>query len=88
MKLTLETSIQQNKNILASDIDGDKVMMSIENSEYYGLGLSGSFIWDQLETTITINDLVNCVIVKYNVSKEKCFNDILPFLENLHEKDL
>ena len=88
MKLTEKTIIQRNTDILASDIDGEKVMMSIQQGEYYGLGKTGSFIWDHIEQPISINDLVDLITEKYEVSKEQCLNDIMPFLNDLAEKQL
>ena len=88
MKLTEQTIIQRNNDILASDIDGEKVMMSIQQGEYYGLGKSGSFIWDNIEQPITIKDLADLITEKYEVSKAQCLNDIMPFLNDLAEKKL
>jgi len=88
MKINLETIIQQNKDILTSNIDGEKVMMSIRFGEYYGLGKIGSFIWDHIEEPIKISDLVNLITKKYEVDEEKCFNDIVPFLTDLLKKEL
>ena len=88
MKLTEQTIIRRNPDILASDIDGEKVMMSIQQGEYYGLGKSGSFIWDNIEQPITIKDLADLITEKYEVNKEQCLQDILPFLNDLAEKKL
>jgi len=88
MKLTKQTIIQRNNDILASDIDGEKVMMSIQQGEYYGLGKTGSFIWDNIEQPITIKDLADLITEKYEVSKAQCLNDIMPFLNDLAEKKL
>ncbi|MEE4196497.1 MAG: lasso peptide biosynthesis PqqD family chaperone [Bacteroidales bacterium] len=88
MKLTENNIIQRNNDILASDIDGEKVMMSIQQGEYYGLGKTGSFIWDNIEKPITIKDLADLITEKYEVSREKCLQDILPFLNDLAEKKL
>jgi len=88
MKLTKQTIIQRNNDILASDIDGEKVMMSIQQGEYYGLGKTGSFIWDNIEQPITIKDLADLITEKYEVNKEQCLQDILPFLNDLAEKKI
>ena len=88
MKLTEETIIQRNPDILASDIDGEKVMMSIQQGEYFGLGKTGSFIWDHIEQPISIKKLVDLITEKYEVSKAQCLNDIMPFLNDLAEKKL
>lgn len=86
--INLHTVIQRNKEILASDLDGEKVMMSIEKGEYYGLGKTGTFIWDNIEESIKIADLIKLIIEKYNVDKNQCFEDIAPFLKDLAEKEL
>jgi len=88
MKLTEQTIIRRNNDILASDIDGEKVMMSIQQGEYYGLGKTGSFIWDHIEQPISIKKLVDLITEKYEVSKAQCLNDIMPFLNDLAEKKL
>ena len=88
MKLTEETIIQRNPDILASDIDGEKVMMSIQQGEYYGLGKTGSFIWDHIEQPISIKELADLITEKYEVGREQCLQDILPFLNDLEEKKL
>jgi hypothetical protein len=88
MKITLNTSIQRNPDILASDLDGEKVMMSIQKGEYYGLGKTGTFIWDHIEKPIPIKDLIALITEKYHVSEENCQKDILPFLTDLLEKEL
>lgn len=88
MKINLETTIQQNKDILTSTIDGEKVMMSIRFGEYYGLGMTGSFIWDHIEKPIKVSELINLITEKYAVEGEKCFDDIAPFLNDLLEKEL
>lgn len=88
MKFTLDTLIQRNNEILASDLDGEKVMMSIKFGEYYGLGKTGSFIWDNIEKQIKINDLIGLIVEKYDVKKEDCLKDITPFLNDLLEKEL
>lgn len=86
--LTPDSTIQRNTEILAGDIDGEKVMMSIENSEYYGLGKTGSFIWDNIENPIKVGELVDKITRRYNVSREECIRDTMPFLTDLLVKEL
>lgn len=88
MKITLETTIQRNTEILTSDLDGEKVMMSIKRGEYYGLGKTGTFIWNNIDDPIKISDLVAMITKKYNVDKNQCFEDISPFIIDLIEKEL
>lgn len=88
MSITLETKIKRNEDILASDLDGEKVMMSIQKGEYYGLGKTGTFIWDRIHEPIKIKELIDLIVEKYDVSKDQCFLDIKPFITDLIEKQL
>jgi len=88
IELNEDTNIKRNEDILASDLDGEKVMMSIQKGEYYGLGKTGTFIWDNIQEPILISDLVHLITEKYSVSKEQCLKDIIPFLTDLVEKEL
>ncbi|HAF31144.1 MAG TPA: lasso peptide biosynthesis PqqD family chaperone [Bacteroidales bacterium] len=88
MKITVETIIQRNNDILASDLDGEKVMMSIKKGEYYGLGKTGTFIWDNIEKPIKISDLIHMITEKYKIDETQCLNDITPFMNDLIEKEL
>ncbi len=87
-KITPDTIIQRNNEILTSDLDGEKVMMSIKRGEYYGLGKTGTFIWDNIDEPVKISDLVAMITEKYNVDRNQCFEDILPFITDLIEKEL
>lgn len=88
MKITPNTIIHRNNDILTSDLDGEKVMMSIQRGEYYGLGKTGTFIWDHINEPIAIKDLVSLITEKYKVDKNNCFEDIAPFIIDLIEKEL
>jgi Coenzyme PQQ synthesis protein D (PqqD) len=86
--ITLDTIIQRKIDVLTSDLDGEKVMMSIEKGEYYGLGKTGTFIWDNIENPIKIMALIDLITENYIINKNKCFADIAPFIMDLIEKEL
>jgi len=88
IEITLDTIIQRKIDILTSNLDGEKVMMSIEKGEYYGLGKTGTFIWDNIENPIKIKVLIELITKNYNIDKNKCFDDIAPFIMDLIEKEL
>ena len=88
IEITLDSIIQRKTDILTSDLDGEKVMMSIEKGEYYGLGKTGTFIWDNIENPIKISTIVDMITKNYNIDKNKCFADIAPFIMDLVEKEL
>ncbi len=88
MKINNNSKLIRNNEILASEMDGETVMMSIENSEYYSLSKIGTVIWGILETEITFSKLIDILTEKYNVERNICENDTLEFLENSIKKNV
>jgi len=83
--ITTETTISQIEEIVASDIDGETVMMSIENGEYYGLDDIGSRIWELIEKPVRVSDLIDTLLERFDVDRETCEKDVLKFLNELNE---
>jgi hypothetical protein len=86
--IDLNTTIKRNPELVSSDIDGEKVMMSIESGEYFGLDPVGSRIWELIENPIKIEKLVEVLLDEFEVIKEQCELDTLDFLNQLQEKNL
>ena len=53
---------QQQGNIV-SDMDGEKVMLSIQSGKYYNLGKLGGEIWELMKEPISIEALVATLLV-------------------------
>jgi hypothetical protein len=75
-------------DLLYNEIDGEVVMLSIENSEYYGMDKVGSRIWELLEQPFTFKELVAKLIEEYEVSDQQCTMDTLAFINKLTDKKL
>ena len=87
-KISKESMIKQTDDIVASEIDGETVMMSIENGQYYGLDLIGSHIWELIKTPIKVSDLINTLLEKYDVDGDTCQRDVLAFLNDLNQDNI
>ena len=83
-----ETILQRKSELLFNEIDGEVVMLSIENSEYYGMDKVGSRIWELLEQPVSFKVLVAKLMEEYEVSKQQCAEDTLAFLKKLTDKNL
>lgn len=83
-----DTIIQRRNDLLFNEIDGEVVMLSVENSEYYGMNRVGSYIFQQLEDPLTFHNLVEIISKKYEVNKEQCFTSTYSFVLKLLDKDL
>jgi hypothetical protein len=82
------TVLHRKHDLLFNQIDGEVVMLSLENSEYYGMDKVGSRIWELLEHPLTLKDLVGKLMDEYTVSEEQCTRETLAFINKLKDKAL
>ena len=75
--------IRRNPDLLAVEMDGDLVMMSIERGEYFGVGGIGTRIWELLEQPRTFDGLVEAICAEYDVAETTCRADAAGFLDQL-----
>jgi hypothetical protein len=83
-----DTLLQRKPGLLFNEIDGEVVMLSIENSEYYGMDKVGSRIWQLLEKPVHFRELVAALMDEYEVSEEQCTAETLAFLKKITDKKL
>ncbi|PYZ96967.1 PqqD family protein [Alteribacter lacisalsi] len=86
--ITLLHRVAQKPGNIVSDMDGEKVMLSVKNGKYYNLGQMGGVIWDRIEEPVLIGDLVNSLLSEYEVEEDLCREQVTSFLEKLAEEDL
>ena len=82
------TRITRNPNLIAGNMDGEVVMMSIQRGNYYGLGEVGSHIWEKLQTPVTVSTLCNSLINEYEIDQSTCETEVARFLQQLLDEDL
>lgn len=87
-KITSSSVVVQNEGYVASNMDGEKVMMSIKNSKYYNLGEIGGAIWDAAVRPVTVSEIIARLLSEYDVSREQCERQVIAFLENLQKEGL
>ncbi|WP_226667514.1 lasso peptide biosynthesis PqqD family chaperone [Metabacillus litoralis] len=80
--------ICQNEGNIVSDMDGETVMLSIQNGKYYNLGEIGGAIWELIDKPITINQLINLLLEKYAVDHAQCEEQVIVFVKSLYKQGL
>lgn len=74
--------------IVSADMDGERVMMSLEQGAYFGLGGIGGVIWDMLSEPRSVPELEARVMAVYDVDAETCRADVAGFLADLDRNGL
>ncbi|ANF95853.1 lasso peptide biosynthesis PqqD family chaperone [Paenibacillus bovis] len=80
--------ITQNSNYIASDMNGEKVMLDIESGKYYNLGAIGGRIWDISEKPVTVDEIVAVLVQEYDVAQDVCKQQVSVFVEKMLQEGL
>jgi len=86
--ITSECIVVQKPGAIVSDMDGEKVMLSVENGKYYNLGRQGGHIWELIASPVAVTDLVTTLMAEYEVDRETCERDVLKFLSALLRENM
>lgn len=86
--ITEHTVFQQNPEVVSNQFDDATVMMDSDFENYFGFKEIGSRIWSLLEQQQTPLSICTKLTQEYNVDKDQCLADIMPFLADLKKHGL
>ena len=86
--ISLKDKFVRDPGLLASEVDGDLVMLSIESGKYFGLNPVAKQIWNILEKPTKLSELCVHLIAQYNIEPMQCEREVLQFMERMNEQKL
>ncbi|MBZ6489046.1 lasso peptide biosynthesis PqqD family chaperone [Priestia aryabhattai] len=86
--VSINCTVMQSEGNIVSDMDGEKVMMSVGTGKYYNLGVMGGEIWGAIQSTTSVKDIVTHLMSVYEVEANVCESEVLSFLEVLYKEGL
>lgn len=88
-QLTIDSTIKRiNKDIIITDLGGEKVILDMKTSDYIHLNDIGTVIWERIEQEVKVKKLCHQLQEDFTVSAEQCKLDTLAFLTELLQFDL
>lgn len=84
-KSTVVTSIEHQTT---AQVDGENVILDLDEGVYYGLDPVGAQIWKGIEEPSTVGEVASDIAGEYDVSEERCMRDVISLLEDLQENGL
>lgn len=82
------SKVIRNQELLASEMDGEIVMMSVDQGKYFSIGRSGVEIWKLLDQEMTVTEIVAELRKKYEVDEATCQHDVIQFVELMAKKEI
>lgn len=81
--LAPNSRITRSPDLVATEMDGDIVMMHIKSGQYFGISGVGPRIWALLEQPTTLDELTSAIVNEYVVDEQTCRTDIQVFVKAL-----
>ncbi len=75
-------------NVLFQEVDGEAVLLSLDEGCYYGLDELGTRIWKLMHQDLDRDQVVAAIVAEYEVEPERARGDLDAFLSNLRESGL
>jgi hypothetical protein len=88
MPLNLNKVVKINQELIASEVDGEILMVSLEDGKYYNLNYTGSRIWKLLQQPCKVSELIHMLQEEYEVAEEVCRQDVLQLLAEMEREKL
>jgi hypothetical protein len=86
--LTDDTILVASGDQVSSDLGEETVLLQLKSKTYYGLpGVAGK-IWEQLQEPVSVGDLRESLLARYDVEPERCEKELADLLHQMLEAKL
>lgn len=87
--LISETSVvSRAQDVIATELDGEAVVMSVARGQCYGFDAVGTRIWTLIEHPIPVSEVCATLVGEYEVDIEACRRDVTRLLSELARERL
>lgn len=80
--------VKRSDDLVWRKIDEQILVLSPKDSQMYSFLGVGSRVWELLDQTSTLRDIVDALTDEYKVEEDQCHSDIIEFIKDLEKKDL
>ena len=88
MTINADTMVSQSGNVLATEVDGEMVLVGIESGRYFGFDAIGTAIWKRIEQPCRVDALYAALVAEFDGDPALIEHETQTFLAQLLERDL
>jgi hypothetical protein len=81
--INCEDTVSLSKQSVWCDLNGEVAILQISSGVYFGLEGAGGCIWQFLQEPRTVSQIIDHLVLSFEVSKDVCEQLTLAFLEEL-----
>jgi hypothetical protein len=88
IEITETSIVSRAPDVIATELDGEAVLMSIARGQCYGFDAIGTRIWSMIERPAPVGEMLARLVGEYNVAPEICRQDLTRLLAELARERL
>lgn len=77
--------ISQAPDQIASELEGEAVILNFASGTYYGLNEVGARVWDMIQQPCTFDKILHALLTEYDVQPEVCEQDLTKILMEMKD---
>ncbi|RRS30827.1 MAG: coenzyme PQQ biosynthesis protein PqqD [Epsilonproteobacteria bacterium (ex Lamellibrachia satsuma)] len=74
--------------VFSQEVDGEMVLLNMNNENYFGLDEMGTAIWQVMQENKTLQEVLEAILEQYEVEAEVLEKDLLIFVDRLVKSGL
>lgn len=86
--MNLKQQISTSPDVVFQEIEGESVLLQLEDGKYFGLDDVGTRIWQLIVEHCNLNEVFEQMLDEYDVKPEKLRADLEKLVRELADKDL
>lgn len=83
MAISFEQKLRVSPDTLVNHIDGESVLLNLENETYYGLDEVGTRMWSLVTASDSIHAAYEALLAEYDVDADELRGDLSELVEKL-----
>lgn len=82
------TLVTASENQVSSALDGEEVVLNLENGTYYGLNAVGARVWQLIQEPRTVAAICDALLDEFDVERQQLHQDVVALLRDMKQEKL
>jgi hypothetical protein len=88
MNYTPNEPVIRRAELPSTELQGETVLLSLEEQSYFGLRATSRRIWQMLEQPRTLEQILATLLSEYEIDRQQCEREVAVFMQRLWEARL
>lgn len=88
MTVQFSSRVRPAANVLVRELEGEAVLLNLDNESYYGLDEIGARMWSAVNASDSVEEAYEVLVAEYDVETERLRDDLLSLIADWIENGL